>query len=143
MSDRSGTAPAAGPAAGPAGAEGTGAPPHPSRTAVAVVAAAALGAVLALVIAVLAARDPNGADDLEITIPRGAAVEHDAVDAVLSVDLGGDLVVRNDDARLHVLGPVTVEPGETVRHSFPGEGRYRGTTSLRRDGLVTILVQDG
>jgi hypothetical protein len=110
------------------------------RAGAAIVVAVVVALLLAVVIAIVAVRD-DGARDVVVTIPAGTESGTDVIDSVVRVDRDADVVVRNRDSRLHVLGPITVEAGATARQTFPEEGRFVGRTSLRNDGRVTILVQ--
>jgi hypothetical protein len=110
------------------------------RAGAAVVVTLIAALLLALVITIVAVRD-DGPQDVVVTIPAGTDSGTDVIDEIVRVERNAELVVRNKDSRLHVLGPITVEAGETARQTFPTEGRFAGSTSLRTDGRVTILVQ--
>ena len=106
----------------------------------AIVVALLVAAVLAGAIALVAVRD-DGSRDVVITIPPGTATNADVIDDIIRVDRDGEIIVRNRDDQLHIVGPITVEAGTTGRQTFSAEGRYSERTSLRADGRVTILVQ--
>lgn len=50
-------------------------------------------------------------------------------------------VLVNNDWQPHTLGDLQAEQGDTVRISYPSEGRHITGTTLRPDGRVTILVE--
>ena len=110
---------------------------------------AVVALALAGVIVLVVARDDAGPETRTITIPAGAGERlndddaEDVVDPVVRLETGQELVLRNDDVRLHTLGSLTASPGGTARQVFSTEGRYLGATSLRGDGRITILVEDG
>jgi hypothetical protein len=113
-------------------------------------AAALVAIVAALLTALIVWVSVEGGEnvgDRVVTIPAGTGERIaqgqavDVIDAVLRLEPGQELVVVNDDARLHSIGPVTVEPGQTARQTFSAEGRYPSTTSVRPDGRITILVR--
>lgn len=109
----------------------------------------AIAAVLAAAIAVVlvaadAADEPRR---VTVVIPDGTATavadgrEPGVVEERLVLRAGDELELRNDDARLHVLGPLSVAPGATVRSVFATPERTEASTSLRADGTVTIVVE--
>lgn len=106
-----------------------------------------LAVALVVGIAVVAAVS-QGPDDIEIEVPAGTGAQLDAgeivevVPTILRVEPGATIEVDNQDSRLHVLGNLTVDAGDTEGLAFPNEGRYILPTSLRSDGQVTVLVED-
>ena len=114
----------------------------------ALVLMAVVGAALAALIVVVADRsDAPTVDPYEVTVDvdtaaglAGGDVE-DVVPAIIRLQPGQELVLRNNDFSPHTLGDLTAERGATVRMSFPSEGRNITATSLRRDGRLTILVE--
>jgi len=60
----------------------------------------------------------------------------------LEVVVGDRLVIRNEDARVHTVGPYTVGPGETFRTTFARAGTFRGLCTLHPEGTTTIVVED-
>ena len=134
------------PAAPPAEAEPVHARTRAPRALVALVLAVAVA--LAGVIAGVAASS-GGTDVHEVVVPAGtgsaleAGDDADVVGRTIRLEPGDALEVTNDDSRLHVVGALRVDPGETARQVFGTEGRYVVATSLRRDALLTILVVRG
>jgi hypothetical protein len=116
------------------------------RTVLALLAILLVTVALGVGIALVAANDSGGTpDDFVVQVPEGTGEQvagegRDHVGAVIRLEPGQELVLENDDVRLHGLGALSAAPGETVRQTFTTEGRYTGTTSLRSDGRVTILV---
>ena len=110
-----------------------------------VLVAVVLGGAIWLVAANGSGGDP---DPQVVTVPAGTGEEVAAsndfalVGSVIRLEPGQELVLENDDVRLHGLGPLSAAPDETVRQTFATEGRYVGSTSLRSDGRVTILVEN-
>ena len=134
----------------PPPADETPTPGRPGRGPLvrALVLMALVGAALAaMIVVVVNQRDDPTIDPSEVT---GAA---DTADGLASGDLddlvpatirlqpGQQLVLRNNDWQPHTLGDLTAERGDTVRMSFPTEGRHITATSLRHDGRLTILVE--
>ncbi|MGH8977981.1 MAG: cupredoxin domain-containing protein [Acidimicrobiia bacterium] len=117
------------------------------RTALTVLLILGVTVALGVVIALVAANDSGGTpDDFVVNVPEGTGEQvagdgSDYVDAVIRLEPGQELVLENEDVRLHGLGALSAAPGETVRQTFTTEGRYAGSTSLRSDGRVTILVE--
>jgi hypothetical protein len=113
----------------------------------AVVIVAIVAALLTALIVWVSVEGGENVDDRVVTIPAGTGERIaqgqavDVIDAVVRLEPGQELVVVNDDARLHSIGPITVEPGQTGRQAFTAEGRYPSTTSVRADGRITILVR--
>jgi hypothetical protein len=111
------------------------------------IALAVVAVALAAGIAAVAASS-GGPDTVEYVVPDGTAQELDAGDVVevlptlVHLEAGQALQLDNRDTRLHVVGPLRAEAGETTRQIYDQEGRYVLSTSLRSDGLVTILVED-
>jgi len=103
-------------------------------------------ALLALIAAV--AISSGDVDAAEVVVPPGTAEQLDegeiveVAPRVLHLEPGQTLELQNDDARLHVIGTLRAEAGETARQVFDAEGRYVVPTSLRSDGQMTILVED-
>ncbi len=120
-----------------------------SRSGVAAAVAAVIALSLAgLIVAVVAKDDTAGASPLEITIPVGTGErlangdQVRIIDSTIRLRAGQQLVVRNNDWRLHTVGAAVTSAGETVRVDYPTEGRHIVSTSLRPDGRVTILVEE-
>lgn len=122
--------------------------PTTRRSAVAWAAVIVAAVVLAAFIALVAARGGDEAEAVVVEVPSGTGERLDAgeivevLEPVVHLETGQALEIDNDDRRLHVIGSLSVEAGGTARQVFDSEGRYVVGTSLRSDGLVTILVED-
>jgi hypothetical protein len=123
----------------------------PGRRAVvrALAVMAVVGAALAvLIVGVAGQSDDPAVDPFEVTVAADTATGlrsgdiDDLVPKAIRLQPGQLLVLRNRDRQLHTLGDLTAEQGDTVRISYPTEGRHITATSLRADGRLTILVQD-
>jgi hypothetical protein len=134
----------------PVADEGSSEPPHPPARSNGVrwLLLGLLAAALAVAIAVVAASSDDSPPVVEVDVPAGTGAQLDAgevvevVPAILRLEPGGAIEIANGDERLHVLGSLRVDAGETGRLAFAGEGRYLLPTSLRSDGQVTVLVED-
>jgi len=106
------------------------------------------GAALAAGIAAVAATG-GGPSAVEVEVPAGTSARLDAgevvevVEPVVLLEPGQALQIDNRDERLHVVGTLRAEAGDTTRQVFDSEGRYVMETSLRSDGLVTVIVDEG
>ena len=104
-------------------------------------------ALAALIVVVADRSDSPAVDPYEVTVAADTAAGlasgevEDVVPAIIRLQPGQELVLRNNDFSPHTLGDLTAERGSTVRMSFPSEGRNITATSLRRDGRLTILVE--
>lgn len=115
----------------------------------AVVVMALVAATLTALILVVANRDtPGTADPYEVVVPTDAGRAiidgsgDDLVPSLIRLQPGQQLVLENQDWGPHILGSLTAERGQTVRLTYPTEGRHITATTLRADGRVTILVED-
>ena len=122
---------------------------NPGRSALAgVLVIVAVGAALALFIGIITAQDPAPAVAAKVVIvPVDTAQSmtepgDDLLPALLRLQPGKELILENQDWGTHTVGSLTAESGKTGRITYPTEGRYIGTTSLRRDGRITVLVED-
>jgi plastocyanin len=109
---------------------------------------AVVGAALAaLIVVVVNQSDDPTIDPFEVTVSADSATKlasgdlDDLVPATIRVEPGQQIVLRNNDWQPHTLGDLTAERGDTVRMSFPTEGRHITATTLRADGRLTILVE--
>ncbi len=67
----------------------------------------------------------------------------DVVPPIIRLQPNQELVLINNDWQPHTLGAdIQAEQGDTVRVSYPSEGRHVVSTTLRHDGRLTILVED-
>jgi len=109
---------------------------------------AVVGAALAVMIVVVVNQsDAPTIDPFEVSVAADTATGlasgdvDDLVPATIRLQPGQQLVLRNNDWQPHTLGDLVAERGDTVRMSFPSEGRHITATSLRADGRLTILVE--
>ncbi len=135
--------------AGPDAGEPAAVPPAgrsgPARSwAAVVVAVVTLGAVFGFV-ALLAAR--GSGQQLHFVVPAGTGDRIDRGERVeiippdLEVRVGDELIVENRDDRAHVIGPFSVQAGETLRHTFDRPGVYEGFCSVHSSDRVRITVR--
>ncbi|HEX7132812.1 MAG TPA: hypothetical protein VF228_09560, partial [Iamia sp.] len=104
----------------------------------ALVLMAVVGAALAaLIVVVVNQSDDPTIDPYEVTVAADTATGlasgevEDLVPATIRLEPGQQIVLRNNDWQPHTLGDLTAERGDTVRMSFPTEGRHITATSLR------------
>lgn len=135
--------------AAPAGPEGTDAGEGRSRLLPALVAMVVLGLGLAAFIVFVANDSEQPAvDPITYTIgpDDGAGLTtgevDDIVPPIVRLQPNQELVVVNNDWQPHTLGDLQAEQGDTVKISYPSEGRHVTATTLRHDGRLTILVED-
>jgi hypothetical protein len=117
------------------------------RTGLALLVVLLVTVALGVTIALVAANDSGGTPDaFVVNVPSGTGEQvasgTEYVDAVIRLEPGQELRLENDDVRLHSIGTLSAAAGETVSQTFATEGRYVGTTSLRPDGRITILVEN-
>jgi len=123
------------------------APTPARRNGRALLLLAVLGVLLLAGIVVVAVASDDSPPVVTVEVPAGTGSLLDAgevvevVPSILRVEAGGSVELVNADERLHVLGSLRADAGETVRLAFPSEGRYILPTSLRSDGQVTVLVE--
>lgn len=92
-------------------------------------------AVAALVVSVITTIAVVGRDDAprtyRYTIPEGTSIAQGfyrklkVMPTVLEVHVGDRLVITNRDDQLHVAGPFTIRPGETLTYRFSSPGSLR------------------
>jgi len=113
-------------------------------------AALALAVIAAITIVVALNLDSGGARrptaTLSYVVPAGTGAQVDLGNArndifpeYLEVQVGDSIVIRNDDARSHVLGPFTVRAGETLTYEFQEVGTYRGACTVHGPGHEAII----
>lgn len=118
------------------------------RLVPALVAMAIVGAALAAFIVFVASESEQPTiDPVEFTVApdTGTGLTTGDVDALVPATIrlepNQELVLVNNDWQPHTLGDLQAEQGDTVRISYPSEGRHITGTTLRPDGRVTILVE--
>lgn len=113
------------------------------RGLLAATAAIGLGVIVVLVVAIATA---TSSETIEVVVPAGTAARMDAgelvelLPAVLRVDVGDELLIRNDDDEVHLVGPYTVAPGQVLHQQFTTPGRIEGVCTLHPDGEISIVV---
>ena len=123
------------------------APTPARRNGRALLLLAVLGVLLLAGIVAVAIASDDSPPVVTVEVPAGTGALLDdgevveVVPSILRVEAGGSVEIVNADERLHVLGSLRADAGETVRLAFPSEGRYILPTSLRSDGQVTVLVE--
>lgn len=127
--------------------------PGDSRSAVTkglFLAALAISVIAAITIVVALNLDSGGTRrpiaTLSYVVPAGTGAEVDLgrtrngiFPEYLEVQVGDTIVIRNDDARSHVLGPFTVRAGETLTYEFQEVGTYRGACTVHGPGHEAII----
>jgi hypothetical protein len=63
------------------------------------------------------------------------------VPGVLRVTEGDELVVENNDERPHVIGPITVRPGERISYTFTSAGYLQGACTVHPEDEMVIIVE--
>jgi hypothetical protein len=102
--------------------------------------------LIGIAVALLAGR-PAGGVEHRFVIAPGTGARLDAgeqveiIPAELDLVRGDRLVLVNDDDRVHVVGPFTVRPRETLDHRFDEPGRFRGICTVHPSGEVLITVR--
>jgi plastocyanin len=154
MTDQSPPPPTTSSAPPPAPATGPDAPvpgdlpprPHPRRRQWLALAGSVAFFVLAAAFLVAVLVSEDGPSEYRVVVPAGTGTRLDAgeqvvlVDSDLRLSVNDTFVVENRDDRTHEVGPFTVRPGETLRHTFTTPGRYEGACTIHPSGSVVITV---
>jgi plastocyanin len=106
-------------------------------------------AVLCLVslIAMQVAPRAAATQTIDIVVPSGTQAQIDAGDEIvlfprrLEVGVGDRIVITNDDAASHQVGPYIVGPGQQIIQTFSATGIIEGVCTLHPSGEVTIVVR--
>ena len=107
------------------------------------VALLSLTAVVALQVAPRAAASQT----IEIVVPQGTQAQMDAGEEIvlfprrLEVGVCDRIVIENDDASSHQVGPYIVGPGQRIVQTFSATGIIEGVCTLHPSGEVTIVVR--
>jgi hypothetical protein len=89
-------------------------------------------------------RGPDG--PLTIVIPAQAGERQragevlDFLPAIIELEVGEALDIRNEDDEPHVIGPFFLEPGKTTTYRFSQPELITGVCSLHKSGNITIRV---
>ena len=84
---------------------------------------------------------------INISVPEGTQAQMDAGEEIvlfprrLEVGVGDRIVIENDDASSHQVGPYVVGPGQRVVQTFTTTGIIEGVCTLHPSGEVTIVVR--
>ena len=117
------------------------------RRALTIAAIVALLAVPIAIVAVIAFAG-DGAEPVQyvIDVPAGTGERLDAgenillMPPVLELNVGDQLLVNNEDDRIHTVGPFTVRPGESLVQVFGEAGVIEGACTLNPGQGVKIVV---
>ena len=71
-------------------------------------------------------------------VMRGILV--DLIPRRLTVRVGDEFVIRNNDVMTHVVGPFTVRAGESFRYFWTKPGTIKGECTIRMNETVEIEV---
>ncbi|MEZ5171731.1 MAG: hypothetical protein R3A49_13455 [Acidimicrobiia bacterium] len=106
--------------------------------------------VLALVLvgggAWLLARDDDNPTTHSFVVPPGASAQLEEDPDLsffprrLEASVGDEIVIENNDAVLHTVGPFTVDAHQTLRLDLDTPGTYSGLCTLHPDGESEIVV---
>ena len=108
-----------------------------------VLAIVSLGAAVVLHVAPRAAASQT----ISISVPEGTQAQMDAGEEIvlfprrLEVGVGDRIVIENDDASSHQVGPYVVGPGQRIVQTFSTTGIIEGVCTLHPSGEVTIVVR--
>ena len=108
-----------------------------------VLAIVSLGAAVVLHVAPRAAASQT----INISVPEGTQAQMDAGEEIvlfprrLEVGVGDRIVIENDDASSHQVGPYVVGPGQQIVQTFSTTGIIEGVCTLHPSGEVTIVVR--
>jgi plastocyanin len=108
-----------------------------------VLALVSLGAAVVLHVAPRAAASQT----INISVPEGTQAQMDAGEEIvlfprrLEVGVGDRIVIENDDASSHQVGPYVVGPGQRIVQTFSTTGIIEGVCTLHPSGEVTIVVR--
>lgn len=69
-----------------------------------------------------------------------AGEEVEIIPAELTLHVGDELILLNEDDREHSIAGYQVRPGDTVTISYPRPGLYMNSCSVNTDELVYIYV---
>lgn len=115
-------------------------------------AAATIAAVVAVVAiaggAAMLLWPGSASDEVhEVVVPAGTQERIDGGEAVellpstFEVAIGDRLVIVNDDAATHQVGPYIIGPGQRIEQQFLVPGRIEGVCTLHPSGEVAIVVR--
>jgi plastocyanin len=79
-------------------------------------------------------------------VPAGAGERADRGEVLLDVFpdrldafVGDRIVITNADDRLHVLGPFSIRPGETIDYEFTEPGTFRGACTIHGINAEAVI----
>jgi plastocyanin len=140
------------PVEGTDGASGPGSRRSPyRRVAVVLITLMALAASGVAVVVAFRAATSKPAPPSSVhrfVIEQGTAKQIDLgahyfeVPAVLRVTEGDELLVENRDDSPHVIGPITVRPGESISYTFNAAGFLQGACTVHPEEEMVIIVEE-
>jgi plastocyanin len=105
-----------------------------------------IGAVVALLVVVAGVFVVLRPQEYRVVVPAGTGARIDSGEAVeliprdLALSVGDTMVIENQDARNHTVGPFAVRAGETLDYTFSSSGIFKGACTVHPSGEVTITV---
>ncbi len=87
------------------------------------------------------------AQTIEIVVPPGTQAQIDAGEQIvlfprrLEVSVGDRIIITNEDASSHQIGPYVVGPDQRIEQTFSAAGIIEGICTLHPSGEVTIVVR--
>jgi len=102
---------------------------------------------LVLLIAMHVVPQAAASQTIDIVVPSGTQAQIDGGDEIvlfprrLEVGVGDRIVITNDDAASHQVGPYIVGPGQQIVQTFSAAGIIEGVCTLHPSGEVTIVVR--
>jgi plastocyanin len=102
---------------------------------------------LALLLAMLVVPRAAASQTIEIVVPDGTQERTDQGEQIvlfprrLEVAVGDRLIITNEDAVTHQVGPYVVGSGQRIDQTFSTVGSIEGICTLHPSGEVTIVVR--
>lgn len=102
---------------------------------------------LALLLAMLVVPRAAASQTIEIVVPDGTQERTDQGEQIvlfprrLEVAVGDRLIITNEDAVTHQVGPYVVGSGQRIDQTFSAVGSIEGICTLHPSGEVTIVVR--
>lgn len=107
---------------------------------------AVLAVPATLVLASVLGDGDDAPQELVVEIPAGtgeriaAGEDVEILPPEVNLEVGDRILLRNDDDRVHTVGPMTVRPGESLLQVFGQAGRFEGNCTLIPSRKVVIVV---
>lgn len=102
---------------------------------------------LALLLAMLVVPRAAASQTIEIVVPDGTQERTDQGEQIvlfprrLEVAVGDRLIITNEDAVTHQVGPYVVGSGQRIDQTLSTVGSIEGICTLHPSGEVTIVVR--